>query len=296
MTTLVETLVAGVLAGSVYSLIAAGLALEFGVLRVVNFAHGYLVMLSMYVFAKLSEGLGWTPYVAVIVSLPAAALLGSLLYLGVVRPFMQRGASAIVVALATLAVSVVVEQGVLQFSGAEPKPVRMGISLKGWSVFGIHLSVVWVIAAAVASFVMAALAVVLRTTRWGRNARAVAQDSAAASTLGINPGLVSATVFAVGTMLAVVAGAILVTLVPADPHSGLTYSQIAIIIVTLGGLSSFKGAWLGGIVIGIVSNLISYYWDPGMQSLVYLAVFVLVLSFRPQGLFGHRGDVGAIHG
>lgn len=295
MDAFVETVLAGVLAGSVYGLIAAGLALEFGVLRVVNFAHGYLVMLSMYLFATLFDWYGWRPYVAVIACIPVGAAAGAALYHGVVRPFMAKGSSPLVVALATLAVSVVIEQAVLQFSGAEPKAVRMGVSLEGWSWFGVHVSVVWFIAAAIATVLMLTLGIVLRSTRWGRNARAVAQDPAAATTMGINPSRVSASVFAVGTVLGLVAGALLVTLVPADPHSGLRFSEIAIIVVVLGGLSSFKGAWLGGLVIGVISNFVGFYWDPGMQSVVYLAVFVVVLTIRPQGLFGHRGDAGAIH-
>jgi len=294
MTQLVEVLIAGLLAGAVYSLIAAGLALEFGVLRVVNFAHGYLVMLSMYLFAMVFQGLGWSPYVAVVVSIPIAAAAGAALYLGLIRPFMDRGASPIVVALATLALSVGLEQGVLWLSGAEPKPVRLAGSLTGWNLFGVHISVVWVIAATVATLTMALLAVLLRTTRWGRNARAVAMDADAAAAMGISPVRVSTSVFAMGTVLAAIAGAILITLVPAAPDRGLTYSEIAIVVVVLGGLSSFKGAWLGGLIIGVVSNLVGFYWDPGLQSAAYLVVFVLVLVVRPQGLFGHAGDVGAI--
>jgi branched-chain amino acid transport system permease protein len=263
-------------------------------MRVINFAHGFFVMLAMFISALLWERWGITPYAALALTIPGAFAFGLAAYLAVLRPFLRRGASPMVVALVTIAAAVVIEQSLIALTGARPRSVRLGLSLQGWDPWGVHVSAPRLVAALIAIVTLAITSSLLKTTRWGRNARAVAQDPDAARTLGINPDRISAVAFGLGTALAAIAAAGLVTYLPASPDAGLSYSLVAFVVVVLGGLGSFKGAWLGALLIGVITNLVGFYWDPSYQTPAYLVILVVVLALRPRGLFGDEGDVGEI--
>ncbi|GAA1512721.1 branched-chain amino acid ABC transporter permease [Nocardioides humi] len=293
MTLLLSTVIAGLLMGAVYALVSVGLALEFGVMRIINFAHGYFVMLAMFVAAVLWRQWGITPYEALVVLVPAGFVLGVLVHGLVIHPFVRRGSTGLVIALVTLALSVVVEQGVVALLGSAPRSVA--VSTAGFSLLGIDVSGPRLVAAVVALAALVVLGLVLGRTRWGRFARAVAQDAESARTQGIDPTRVAAVVFGVGTAMAAVAGAALVTFLPATAEGGLTLSLVSFVIVVLGGLSSFAGALVAGLVIGVTTSLVGFYWDPALQVPSYLVILVLVLALRPQGLFGDKADAGEIH-
>lgn len=288
------TVLTGLLTGSVYALIAAGLALEFGIMRVINFAHGFIVMLAMFLAALMWEAWGFSPYLSALILAPAAFFLGVGIYLGLIRPFLRRGAQPIVIALVTLAGAVVVEQAIVLQTGARPRAVRLGMSTAGLDILGVNVSVTRLVAALVAVAALSATAALLHLTAWGRRARAVAQDPEAAKTLGIHPERISAVAFGIGSALAAVAGTAVVTYTPASPAAGLGFSLISFVIVVLGGLSSFRGAWVGGLLVGLVASFVGYYGNPGLQTTSYLVIFVVVLVLRPQGLFGDKGDLGEI--
>lgn len=294
MTDLVSILIAGILAGAIYGLISSGLTLEFGVMRVINFAHGFMVMVSMYGYYYLSSEYDISPYLGVLIIAPLAIVTGALLYVFVLYPFVRRGAEPIAIALVTLALSLVLQQAMNLIAGARARTVDVSLSLKGFHPFGIYIGVGNLVAAGMSGLALVALLSLLRWTAWGRYARAVAQDPEAARTLGINPDAISTLAFALGTGLASIAGCALITILPVSTEDGLTYSLISFVVVVLGGLSSIRGAWIASLLVGVATNLVGFYWSSAYQSITYLALFLTVLLLRPQGLFGHKGDVGEI--
>jgi branched-chain amino acid transport system permease protein len=291
---LLSVLIAGVLAGAIYGLISSGLTLEFGVMRVINFAHGFMVMVSMYGYYYLSTEYGISPYLGVLIITPVAIVTGGLIYLFVLYPFVRRGAEPIAIALVTLALALVFQQAMNLIAGARARSVDVSLSLRGLHPFDIYIGVANLVAAGMSAIALVALLALLRWTPWGRYARAVAQDPEAARTLGINPDAISTLAFALGSGLAAVAGAALITILPVSTDDGLTYSLISFVVVVLGGLSSIKGAWIAAILVGVSTNLVGFYWSSAFQSITYLALFLGVLLLRPQGLFGHKGDVGEV--
>lgn len=294
MTAFLSTIVAGVLAGAIYGLIASGLALEFGVMRVINFSHGFLVMVGMYCDIYLYNALSLSPFTALLVLVPGSFIAGMIIYRCVLHPFLRRGAQPIVIALITLAMALIIQQLIITMAGAQARAITTGISLTGWYPFGIYVGGAQLVGAGMAVLALAGLTLLLRYTRWGRNARAVAQDPEAARTLGIDPDAISTVAFGIGTALAAIAGTALITYLPTTPEDGLNYSLISFVVVVLGGLSSLRGAFVAAVLIGIVTNLVGFYWTSSMQTASYLVVFLIVLLVRPQGLFGHKGDLGEI--
>lgn len=294
MTAFVSTIVAGVLAGAVYGLIASGLALEFGVMRVINFAHGFLVSASMYACLYLFNAFSLSPFTALLILIPGGFLVGMAVYRFVIRPFLKAGAQPIVIALVTLALGLVIQQLIITIAGAQARSITTGLSSLGWHPSDIYIGGAQLVAAGMAVVAILGVILLLRYTRWGRTARAVAQDPEAARTLGIDPDSVSTVAFGIGTALAAVAGVALISYLPTTPEDGLNYSLVSFVVVVLGGLSSLRGALVAAIVIGVVTNLVGFYWTSSMQTAAYLVVFLIVLLVRPQGLFGRKGDLGEI--
>jgi len=290
VSTFLQALVSGLMAGGVYALISMGLTLIFGVMRVINFAHGEFLMLGMYAAIVLSTAIGLDPYVSVLLIAPAFFVLGMGVQRVVILPLVRKGAPHTTQALATLGLSVVIVNLVLMLASGRSQIVTTAYTTMVLRWEGLTFSVPRLLAFGAALLAAALLYFLLNHTYAGMAIRATAQDRRAADLLGIPTQRIDAITFGLGIACAGVAGAIMVPFFYAYPTVGLTLGLIAYIIVVLGGMGSMVGAFLGGLLIGVVESFTGFYLDPGLKELIYLLMFVAVLIFMPWGLFGLKGS------
>jgi branched-chain amino acid transport system permease protein len=277
----------GILLGGAYALISVGLTLIFGVMRVVNFTHGELVMVGMYMAFLLYHGFGIDPYVSLFIVPIFMFLLGMLLQKLVVSRTI--GAPHEVQIFTTVGLGLILSNGMLALFKGDYRSVSTTYSTDtihiGQIIFGIPQLVTFLISA----LITGALFVFLRYTYTGKAIRATTQNRASATLMGINIERIYLITFGIGSAMCGVASTLLIPMSPTYPAIGDTYELIAFVVVVLGGLGSIPGALIGGVLIGIIESLTAFYIDPGWKQAVYFVIFILILVLRPQGLFGQRG-------
>ena len=287
MSAIVQLLVSGIMLGGIYALMSIGLTLIFGVLKIVNFAHGEFLMLAMYVAWAIVSATGITTYAAMAIVTPLLFGFGLLVYLLIVRPGIAK--PHLVVVFATMGLSIAMQNLALVAMTADLRdvpPVFGGTPIKfGPLYFRVELMVGFLISIAVTL----ALMIFVKRTYVGKAIRATVQDRDAAMLMGINVPRLFLLTFAVGSALVGIAGCIMLPLYSTFPTVGLNFVLIAYVVVVLGGMGSMEGAFLGGICIGIVQSLSGYYVAPAYGQMFYFLVFLLVMIFRPNGLLGQRG-------
>jgi branched-chain amino acid transport system permease protein len=279
-----EVLIQGVLTGLVYGLMALGLSVIFGVVRVVNFAHGEFAVLAMYASFVLFTATHLDPILAAI---PIAALffvLGWLLQRFVVQPFIVRPQHDQFILLVGLAIVLV--NALLMIFGPDSRHVDLPYSYDSWFVGPVIVDKVRAYAAAAAVVVTAALFAFFRFTLTGTAIRACADNLTGAAVVGLDVKKLYALTFGLGLACAGAAGAIMVALTDVTPMLAPSFTLLAFTIVIVGGLGSMAGALLGGLLIGVVEALASAIIAPSMKSMVSFALLVAVLALRPQGLLG----------
>jgi branched-chain amino acid transport system permease protein len=285
--TLAAILVSGMVSGSLYALMASGLSLVWGTLRMFNFAHGTLVMLGAYAAWYVSDSRGLD--LGLIVGIPAAlvllALLGVVLYWILVRPFITRPGADLVVIITTLAGATFLQNGAQEIFG--PRYKQLDRVLKGQVELintAVGLQELLIIVAT--PTVLLALAYFLRRTKLGLAVRAVEQNHDSALLVGVNVGRVYPLVFAVSAALAALAGIMLGGLFFITPVMGSDPLLRAFIVVVFGGLGSLPGTVVGAYVIGLIEAIavffVGLYWAP----VVLFIVLILVMILRPTGLMG----------
>jgi branched-chain amino acid transport system permease protein len=283
--TALQAVINGLLTGALYALVGMGLALVFGVMRIVNFAHGAFMMLGMYVTYVLFIVTGITPYLLFVVTGIVLFAFGYGVYVGLLRPI--HGRSDFMQILLTLGVGLICTDGVLLIFGADYHQIN--IPLLGKNVhLGPHISVnaPWVVSFGIAVALAFGLYLFVMRTMTGRAARAIAQNRYAAPLMGINVFRVQAISFAIGSAAAGIAGALLLPVFYLYPGVGDQFTLKAFVMVVLGGMESIVGAALAGLVLGVVENLTSLYWGNEWALAVDFVIFLLVLSLRPNGIFG----------
>ncbi len=282
-----QVLISGILTGGIYALISMGLTLIFGVTRIVNFAHGEYVMLSMYGAFVLSQQYSLDPYVSVIPIAALAFLAGAATQRVIIQPLLNAShASQIFV---TMGLSVTLMNVALMVWGADFQSVRtpyeaVVLPLGPWSV-GVPRLVTFLVAVVM----MAGLLLFLRKTYLGKAITAVSQDRMAALLMGIDVNRVYVAAFGIGIACVGVAGAVLMPIYSVFPTVGQYFGLTAYVVVVLGGMGSMVGALVGGLVIGVVEGLSGYFISPGLKEAVYLLIFIVMLVIRPSGLFGIVG-------
>jgi branched-chain amino acid transport system permease protein len=287
MAAIAQLLVSGVMLGGIYAIMSIGLTLIFGVLKIVNFAHGEFLMLAMYVAWAIASLAGVNAYAAMIVVIPVLFGFGMLVYLLIIRSAVDK--PHLIVVFATMGLSIVMQNLALVLMTADLRdvpplfggaPIRIGpLYLRVELVLGFLISVV----------VTLALMAFMKRSYLGKAIRATVQDRDAAMLMGINVPRLFLLTFAGGSALVGLAGCIMLPLYSTFPTVGLNFVLIAYVVVVLGGMGSMVGALLGGMCIGIVQSLSGYYVAPAYGQLFYFLVFLLVMIFRPDGLFGQRG-------
>lgn len=286
-------LVSGLLVGGIYAVVAVGLNLVFGVIRVANFAHGEFVMLGLYGSYFASEVWQVHPYVSSwLLVAPAGFLLGLAVYRLVIKrlldePLMQM--------FATFGLIIVFQNAVLLATGGDPKTVRSSQSNAAFDVLGVAVSVPRFVVLLLAILLALTTAAFLRFTMAGTAMRAVAQDRATASLMGVDVQRVYLLTFGASAAIAALGGALLSLTYTATPQIGFSFVLPAFAVVVLGGLGSVAGSFFGGLLVGVVEALSGYYLDPSLKQAVWFSLFIVALVVRPAGLFGQAGSetVGA---
>jgi branched-chain amino acid transport system permease protein len=286
-----EVLVQGVLTGLVYGLMALGLSVIFGVVRVVNFAHGEFAVLGMYAAFVLFTGLGLDPFIAMA---PIAALffvIGYGLQRALINPFITRPEHEQFILLVGLAIIMV--NGLLMIFGPDARHANLPYSFDSWFVptgiaGEIIVDKVRVYAALAALVVCGLLFAFFRFTLTGTAIRACADNLVGAAVVGLDVKRLYALTFALGLACVGAAGSLMVALTDVTPMLAPSFTLLAFTIVIIGGLGSMMGALAGGLLIGVAEALASVVAAPSLKSMISFALLVIVLAFRPQGLMGRR--------
>jgi len=280
-----NTIVQGVLVGGLYAMFAAGLSLIFGVMKLVNIAHGDLIVLAAYVALMVTDALGLNPIMSLIVVVPVMAAIGYLLQRGLLNRAL--GEDILPPLLVTFGLSVILQNGLLQLFSADSRRLQAG-GLDVASVKlaeGLSLGVLPLLQFALAVLVIAGLHWLFYHTRLGRAFRAVSDDPRVAQLMGLDNRHVFGLAMALSLAIVAVAGVFLAVRTNFDPATGPARLIFGFEAVIIGGLSSLWGTLVGGILLGVV-QAVGAEIDPGWQVLAGHVAFLAVLAIRPQGLLG----------
>lgn len=277
---------AGVLTGLVYGLMALGLSVIFGVVRVVNFAHGEMMTVAMYAAVALFAAFGLDPFVAILPVALAFFVFGYVLQAGLINPFITRPEHSQFMLL--VAVAIIMVNALLMIFGPSAKNVQVPYQLEGFEIGPLLLDKARAYAAMAAVAGAAALFAFFRFTLTGKAIRACADNWLGAKVVGLDVKRLYALTFALGSVCVAVAGCAMVLLVDVTPALGPYYTLLAFVIVIVGGLGSMGGALLGGVLIGVSEALAGLFITPSAKSMFSFGLLILVLLLRPQGLLGQR--------
>jgi branched-chain amino acid transport system permease protein len=278
--------IGGILTGLVYGLMALGLSVIFGVVRVVNFAHGEMMTIAMYIAVLLSSGFHLDPLILLI---PIAAVLfvfGYALQTSLINPFITR--PEYVQFLLLVALAIIITNTLLIIFGPDARSVQTLYALESFQVGAMIIDAAKVYAAAAAIVFAAALFAFFRLTLVGKAIRACADNHTGALVVGLDVKRLYALTFGLGAACVGAAGTMLVLIIDVTPMLGPSYTLLAFVIVITGGLGSMPGALVGGVLIGVTEALAGLLFTPSAKSMFAFGILVLVLLFRPQGILGKR--------
>jgi branched-chain amino acid transport system permease protein len=285
-TLLWQAVVSGLLIGGVYALVALGLTLIFGVMRIINFAHGTLMMLGMYATFFLYTVAGVDPYLAVLLVGPAFFLVGVALERGVIEP--NLGAPESNQLLLTLGIALFLENAALALFSPDYRSIRVPWTARSFLLGDAVVNLPRLIAFGCSVALAVSLWLFLKHTDTGKAIRAAAEEREGALLVGIHIRRLSAVAFGIGSAVVAVAGSLVTPFLYVAPDVGDVFNILAFVIVVLGGMGSFVGALLGGLLVGVAESLGAAVLPGSLKQLPIFVLFVLVLLFRPTGLFGRR--------
>jgi branched-chain amino acid transport system permease protein len=283
---LFASLLNGVTTGAVYALIALGLTLIYGVLHIINFAHGASLMVALYAVYFLKEHAGIDPYLAFPVVVPAMFALGYGLQRGIINRASHGKDENIL--LVTLGLSIVLENLALLFFKSDTRSIETAYTLTTVAIGPAMIALPKLVAFAGALVVSGLLVWMMRATDLGSAIRAVAKEKQGARLMGIDVDHVYAMCFGIGLACLGAAACFLLPAYYVNPMVGSGFVLVAFTIVVLGGMGSFEGAFVGGLLIGVVESLGGLYLGESLGQVGIFVIFIAVLLFRPQGLFGAR--------
>src|SRR5579875_2347101 len=281
-----NVVISGLLTGLVYGLMALGLSVIFGVVRVVNFAHGEMTVVAMYGAFVLFQALHLDPFIALVPLALGLFVIGYALQAALINPFVSRPGHEQFILL--VGVALIIANGLLMIFGPDARHVDVPYGYDSFEIGPLLIDKVRVYAALAAIAATAAVFVFFRHTRTGTAIRACADNLVGAGVVGLNYKRLYALTFGIGAACAGTAGSLMILVADATPDLAPSLTLLAFVIVILGGLGSMTGALLGGVLIGLSEALAGLLIDPSMKSMVSFALLVLVLVLRPQGLLGER--------
>jgi branched-chain amino acid transport system permease protein len=277
----------GLLLGGIYALISIGLTIIFGVIRVINFAHGEFLMLSMYASFWLFQLLGIDPYVSILIIIPIFFIAGWLTQRAFIQPILK--GPALMQIFITVGVSLAMMNGALFLWKADYRSVTPSYAAVTFKMGDFLIGLPRLVAFFSSIVIVLILHLFLKKTHLGRAIRAVAQDREAALLMGINMHRIYLIAFGIGTACVGVAGPLLLPIYPVFPTVGTYFVLIAFVVVVLGGMGNMTGAFIGGLIIGLIEVFSGFFITPQLQSLVYFVIFILLLLLKPSGLMGVVG-------
>jgi branched-chain amino acid transport system permease protein len=282
-----QALVSGILIGGVYGLFSMGLSLIFGVMKIVNFAHGDFVMLAMYLAFFLAATTGIDAFLTI----PLAAVVFFLLGVAVFRLFFARlvGGSDFPQLIVSLGLSLLMQNVALVLFKADPRALNTSYGNESFRLGAVFLNKAQLYAFLVALVITVLTSAFLRRTDLGKSVRATVDDADMASMLGVNPSRIFHLTFGLSSAMAAVAGCIIVTYFPVTPSVGAQFLVLAFVAVVLGGLGNVLGAFLGGLLIGMIQQVSSTFMAVDLQNAGLFVLFILMLLFRPSGILGPGG-------
>jgi branched-chain amino acid transport system permease protein len=281
---LANIVISGTLTGTVYGLMALGLSAIFGVIRLVNFAHGELMTLAMYAAVVAFQGLALDPFLTMVVAAALFAGLGYLLQRAFINRFVHRPEHMQM--LLMIGLSIIIANLLLIGFGPDARSVQTSYQLDSFELGPILVDKVRVYAAGAAVVATAALAAFFRFTLTGKAIRACADNPLGARVAGLPVAHLYAVTFGIGAASVAVAGCAMASLIDVTPTLGPSYTLLAFVIVIVGGLGSMVGALLGGLLIGISEALAGVLIAPSAKSMVSFGLLIVVLLARPRGLMG----------
>ncbi len=284
MELLIQVTVSGLLLGGVYALLSIGLTLIFGVVRIINFAHGELLMLAMYMTFWLFQSYHIDPYLSIVLVAPALFIVGMGVQRFIIQPIFD--SSALMKIFVTVGLFIALQNLALMLFKADYRTIQTAQSMATITVGEINFSVPRLVAFVFALVLLGLLYAMLKYTLVGKALRAVAENRVVAELMGIRVHRLYIIAFGLGSALTGIAGALLLPFTYVFPTVGGIYTLLAFVVVVMGGLGNMAGAFLGGLFIGLVESFSGVYISPALKEAVYFVIFILVLLVRPQGLFG----------
>ncbi|MBM4341378.1 MAG: branched-chain amino acid ABC transporter permease [Deltaproteobacteria bacterium] len=278
----------GFLLGGVYSLIALGLSLIFGVMKVINFAHGAMLVWGMYIAYALMNWTGIDPFFSFVVSAGGLFVIGYFTQRIVVNRIMTFHESMQVIAM--VGVMMILENMAQLIWGPDPHSPHTKYSLSTIWLGSVMIDIPRLLAFLLAILIAAAVFVFLKFTNIGKTIRAAADNRTGALIVGTNVNRVYAICFGVGAACVGAAGSLLVPLMPISPHTGFPFKLTSFAIVILGGMGSLPGAMIGGLIIGVAESLGSVLIPSSLKQVISFGIMILILLFKPKGLFGGKGS------
>ena len=280
-----QLIISGLLIGFIFSLIAVGLTLIWGVMDILNFAHGDFLMLAMFSSFLMFANLGLDPLLSLPLVVVLLFLVGLLTFRLVIRPVL--GYPGLIALLATFGLSIFIRNMVLFILGPNYRVINQSILAgKNFSLLGLHFSVAQVVSAVGCVVITYAVYLLIARTKYGRSLRATSLDKDTALLMGINTNRVFALTFGLGAACVGVAGGLLSNFYPIFPEVGLNFAIMSFVIVALGGFGNIGGAFLAGILVGLVENVGGFLIGPEFKYTLVFVLYLVVISIRPKGLFG----------
>ena len=282
-------LISGLSLGSVYALIALGYTMVYGIAKMLNFAHGDVIMVGAYLIYVVSTMQGLPVWVGILASVVGCTALGMLIERLAYKPL--RGAQSLAVLITAIGVSYFLQNAALLIFGSSPKSFSSVINRKPLRLFSGNLVISWeaILTLTVSILIMIALTIFISKSKQGKAMRAVSEDRAAAQLMGINVNRTITLTFAIGSALAAVAGILLCSSYPTlTPYTGAMPGIKAFTAAVFGGIGSIPGAMLGGVLIGIIQMLANGYISTQLSDAIVFAVLIIVLLVKPTGLLGKK--------
>ncbi len=276
----------GILMGGIYTLVASGLTLIYGVLHIINFAHGSMLMVAMFGVFYLVTKLGVDPYLSLIVTMPSMFVMGYVLYKYFIGKLSYGKDENIL--LITLGLSIVIENLALMFFSGDSQTISMSYSDKMFEVGPLLIGLPKVISFVAAMVMCALLGIFITRTDTGRAIRAVAKERMGARLVGIDVDKVFAISFGLGMATLGAAASLLMPIFYVSPTTGHVFVMVAFTVVVLGGMGSFLGAVVGGLIVGLTESFGGLYLGESLGQIGISLIFILILLFRPSGLFGDK--------
>ncbi len=282
-------LISGISLGSIYAIIALGYTMVYGIARMLNFAHGDIIMVGGFAIFTMVSTLGMAPMVGILTAIVVCTVLGVTIEFVAYRPL--RGASSLAVLITAIGVSYLLQNLALLIFGSNARQFTSVVTVPGLKLAGGRLSISGetIVTIVVCIVIMAGLTGFINKTKVGQAMLAVSEDRGAATLMGINVNRTIAITFAIGSALAAVAGALLCSTYPSlTPYTGSMPGIKAFVAAVFGGIGSIPGALIGGILLGVIENLSKAYISSQLSDAIVFSVLIIVLLVRPTGILGRK--------